>query len=229
MKVAYWKEHNNFGDCLTPFLLGRLLNITATWSETKEAEFIGVGSYLDILDEQFSGTIWGTGMFGRHKKQFLNARILAVRGTMTAHNLGLDKKKTIIGDPGLLCSLFRPNLTFEYPVGIIAHWNDMELAREYKGHIISVTREIPNIFNETAKCQKIISSSLHGIILADAFGLPRMWHPSPNCPGGSFKFRDYQTALGGRIKPDVWYKANPEQVKKICTKLLEVLKKHYGD
>ena len=49
----------------------------------------------------------------------------------------------------------------------------------------------------------VYSSSLHGIIAADALGVPHIWEPHRNVKGGAFKFNDYASAFGERISPNV--------------------------
>ena len=51
-------------------------------------------------------------------------------------------------------------------------------------------------------CQMIASSSLHGVILADAFGIPRRWiHRNTNIL--PFKFYDYFRSSGGSAVPTI--------------------------
>jgi hypothetical protein len=64
-----------------------------------------------------------------------------------------------------------------------------------------------------ASCQRIVSSSLHGLILADALGIPNMWDPYPPAdPGDGFKYRDYASAYGERIAPYEWRLADQRLV-----------------
>jgi len=48
------------------------------------------------------------------------------------------------------------------------------------------------VINAIAQCEGILSQSLHGLIIADAYGIPNGWlAPAPTMPGFDFKFADY--------------------------------------
>lgn len=56
------------------------------------------------------------------------------------------------------------------------------------------------VIRQIGRCRKIVSSSLHGIILADAFGIPRRTEMAASMAspweGQSYKFRDYAGSVG---------------------------------
>ncbi len=45
------------------------------------------------------------------------------------------------------------------------------------------------------QCEYILSSTLHGLIVADSLGIPNAWIESPDLTGGRFKFDDYYSSL----------------------------------
>jgi len=48
------------------------------------------------------------------------------------------------------------------------------------------------VIESIRSCQGILSQSLHGLIIADAYGIPNGWlSPAPQMKGGDFKFADY--------------------------------------
>jgi hypothetical protein len=111
-------------------------------------------------------------------------------------------------------------MTRHHEIGILPHWNDKYLAERYGGHIIDITSGFYNVLYEIASCKRILTSSLHGVIAADALGIPRLWHHSDKNPGGGFKFRDYQSVLGEIVDQDIWYEADKDRVEQVCQSLL---------
>lgn len=205
MKIYYWKDKKNFGDLLNALLLKRFTGLDSQWAKLEDAELVLIGSVLDKLPSDWSGVIAGAGKL--HEKtvlKFPKARILAVRGWLTAKGL---KGNYAIGDPGLLADELVQVKEKEYDLGLIPHWTDNKLEHNhiYKrmgAKIIRVADDPLKVIEEIAKCKRIVSSSLHGIILADAFGTPRKIEIAPRMlshpdqEGGLFKWQDYSSSLG---------------------------------
>lgn len=227
IKLCWWKDVPNFGDVLTPVLLKRLKDIDAVWSEPEDSEMVGAGSYLEKFNG-YKGIVWGTGkMFAKTKVNLADAKVLALRGELSLKDSGCTP--LALGDPVLLARFLALHpFDKEYEYGIIPHWNDKETEKNFEGRTylrIDITAPVDDVIKNTSSCKKIISSSLHGLVLADALGIPRLWYPSRANPGNGFKFRDYQTVLGGKIKPHTWYEADYTKVNEICKNLLSVLDK----
>jgi hypothetical protein len=87
--------------------------------------------------------------------------------------------------------------------------------------IIDVTRPPLEVIAAIAGCERIISSSLHGIVVADAFGLPRRWETFDRVQGRGFKFHDYSSALGLKIEPGVWLTPKAGAVERARAALLD--------
>jgi len=63
------------------------------------------------------------------------------------------------------------------------------------------TNEIEETLTGILSCEKILSSSLHGIILADAYGISSAWLRSSTPKGLEFKFYDYFLSVNKVQKP----------------------------
>jgi len=56
---------------------------------------------------------------------------------------------------------------------------------------------VADVVAEISKCEAVLSSSLHGLVVADSFGIPnRRAVASDLLTGGDYKFRDYYSAFG---------------------------------
>ena len=132
--------------------------------------------------------------------------IHAVRGPLTRDSLldqGIDCPE-VYGDPALLLPrFFHPRVEKKYDIGIIPHYADKDhpwVERNATGpevRVIDIESDIEEFVRAVLSCEVILSSSLHGLICADAYGLPATWiRLSNRLDGGSFKFRDYRKSIG---------------------------------
>jgi hypothetical protein len=52
------------------------------------------------------------------------------------------------------------------------------------------------VVREIAACAAVLTTSLHGLIVADAYGIPAVWSTlAPDLIGGTFKFHDYESVV----------------------------------
>ena len=189
-------KNNNCGDTLSKPILEHFLNskVELTGRSTK-GKILGVGSVMSALRE--NDVVWGTGCI-RNKRRRVpkGVKILALRGKMTARLLGVDCKT--FGDPALLLPLiYNPEVEKKYGVGYIPHYVDKPLFEGSDARVIDIQQDWKRFVNEIKECKKIISSSLHGLIIAEAYGIPVEWQVySDKVIGKGFKFRDYLTGTG---------------------------------
>ena len=210
MKV-YWSRcghgHGNFGDKITPMLL-KHFGVPVDWAPPEHAELIGVGSILEKVPEKFKGLIWTTGfMHESSYRRFAKARVLALRGRLTLDRVqGLDRDQVVLGDAGLLCDQLAPPARKKFKLGVIPHFVD--IADPFVHALASTTNDIcvidicaegHEVIRAVAECENIVSSSLHGLILADSLGIPNRWmelnRGAEPVTGSGFKFRDYSSTL----------------------------------
>lgn len=212
----FW-SHNpavpNFGDDINPFLFSKLLgmNIAHVPSNYQGLHYVGIGSVLHHANS-FS-TIVGTG-FIQANDTFIQPpfRIIAVRGKETRRELlRLGKScPEVYGDPALLLPrIYNPVQLKKFRLGIIPHFIDKDLVRPYKIAEANPDVKIIDIQNtnhlqfiqDVVSCELIASSTLHGMIIADAYGIPSAWLKfSDNVVGNGFKFRDYFSSVATEHK-----------------------------
>lgn len=201
--VTYFNRTVNVGDLLTPYLVQKLSGRKVFRAETKIfPSLLAVGSILGSATRH--SIIWGSGsMDGRRLNvQLRPEQIYAVRGKMTLHLLQSSMKGELdvpLGDPALLMPrFFNPKVKKRFEIGLIPHYADLKLVRkmvtdfEINAEIIDVRSQPEFFIKKMLECRNVVSSSLHGLILADAYKIPNVWAKfSDNLAGGYYKFNDY--------------------------------------
>ena len=214
MSWAYMGDlSTNWGDKLNPYLAEKISGIIPVHRPTVYPLFpfsvhYWIGSHLARACSNPRGEIWGGGFISSNDKIVGKPhKIHAVRGKLSQIKLqqhGLVAPQ-IVGDPALLLPLFykpKNDLT-RTKVGIIPHIHEkyepfFEAASRWDNvKIIDITGGIEEVVDDITSCDLILSSSLHGIICADAFGIPSRWIEASNkVRGDGFKFRDYFSSVG---------------------------------
>jgi pyruvyltransferase len=208
---AHWfADRPNFGDLLTPFLL-KQYGIEPVHAFVKSAQVLVTGSLLNRVPDDYSGYVLGSGLMHETERRLPNAKILALRGALTRDLLNAPKD-TPLGDPGLLISrYYKAKASKEYSLGLVPHFVDKDdvrikaiMARSSRDiHLIDIQLSPLEFVSEMDKCEHVLSSSLHGVIAADALGIPGGWMLlSDNVFGKGFKFHDYASSLNMSIAPN---------------------------
>ncbi|GMU51006.1 MAG: exoV-like protein [Candidatus Xenobia bacterium] len=241
---AFWDQYAggaNFGDALTRVLLSRIAGIEPEWAEVPDAHLVAVGSVLEAVPDGWAGTVLGSGlMFDESRRDLTCSRVLALRGRLTLERVRLSPENPppVLADPGLLAGLLlheRPRPDVD--VGFIRHYVDhrgnpgdykvrsieVDPGRRETVLEIDVLAGVDQVVTAAARCRRIVSSSLHGIILADSLGIENWWDPHPGVLGDGFKFRDYASSFGETIRPG-WRLADQAQVRAKQEALLEILR-----
>lgn len=199
MKYWCWRpqeSYRNFGDELTGVLLDNIFpHQNHQWVEPEEAEIIAVGSILNTIHSRLKpGTaVWGSGG-GYFPEDVKDLNILAVRGKLTRDLTGLPED-TVLGDPAILLPLYIPPADKVYRLGLVRHMGDHR-EHERVGHDIEISclQHPLDVIKQITSCEMIVSSSLHGWIVAYAYGIPCV--PIPLDDGN--KFMDFMTSLGNQ-------------------------------
>lgn len=207
--ACWWQEVSNFGDMITPYLVEKISGarpIATSPGYLEEPTLFAAGSILQFANEQ--SVIWGTGFIEEPPRAIKVKAIHAVRGPLTRTCLlKFDIPcPAVYGDLGvLLPRYYNPTITKKYAVGIVPHYvdKDCELLKEDPDwHIIDVQAPVEDVVDAMLSCECILSSSLHGLIVASAYGIPTCWIKlSDKIYGRDFKFRDYYASLEREVFP----------------------------
>jgi hypothetical protein len=189
----------NFGDILSSFILQEMGYNIEYVDCNISPKLICIGSTARFIKR--GDIVWGTGIMNKSDKIEKDAKYLAVRGPLTGNKVKCD----VYGDPGLLCSHFWP---FEKKgissIGFIPHYVDYNKYDVGEYDQINVRNNNPiEVIKEIIKYDAIISSSLHGIIVAHSYGIPAgWWKPSNKICGDGSKFEDYAQSVGITLTPE---------------------------
>lgn len=201
---AWWSKQpypGNFGDILTPFIFNKLSNNNLNFVHHNSPldHILCVGSILGKATKY--STVWGSGVMKYTDVLNRDANYLAVRGPISRSIIlrSGGKCPEIYGDPALLLPMLTEfNVPKTYDIGIIPHYVDYEEVKKMYKHrpdikIINLLDADPmHPLQHMLSCNKLISSSLHGLIAPAAFGIPVSWVKFSNkLYGDGVKFHDF--------------------------------------
>lgn len=200
------KSKENYGDLLGKYLVEKISQKEAVWSKPSKFSihdffspiYVTIGSILTHVNKKC--IVWGSGIVSK-EYPIKKGEFLAVRGPQTRNHLikqGYEVPE-VFGDPALLLpKYYNPKIEKEYKVGVIPHYRDFKKVYAfYKDQesillIDLMTNDVEKITESFLKCENIVSSSLHGVIVAHAYGIPAVWQKfSGNIFGDDIKYQDY--------------------------------------
>lgn len=212
VNLEWWNDVPNLGDYLSVVVYEWMLarkGITSPQSK-KTMHLMAVGSIIGKYN--FDSVVWGTG-FGTYTKDVLpliikNRKrvkydIRAVRGPLTQMVLTSCGYKcdSVFGDPAILLPLIYPGKslgTKKYRFSLINHMLRAESNGNADLNQIDVrTSDYEFFIDEILASECIISSSLHGIILAETYGVPAVFFNDEK-DDELFKFYDWYYSTGRR-------------------------------
>lgn len=212
VSLLHWRSGENvpnFGDDLSAVIVSLLLaRIGRTLEDEaiRSSELLAIGSIIHLASE--GATLWGSGVNGKIPDHFHTYRKLdvrAVRGPRTREWLSTKRgisAPEIYGDPALLlprlCGgrfvveprvdhLFVPNLNdvlhgvqFDVPPGT---------------EIASPMQSWHKVVDSIVSAKFVSATSLHGIVVAEAFGIPARYVRLTETEN-LFKYQDYYSGTG---------------------------------
>lgn len=220
-KVYWWSyiDENgivkqNFGDYLNTYLVEKITGKKPIlfFPNSKLSFFIKHSIMIGSVINKSSATtyVWGSGIIKKNEK-IKGGKFLAVRGPRTAkrlEELGFKAPK-VYGDPAILSPLIYQNTeSAKYEIGIIPHFFNYKTINEFdydKQQILVIdllSDDVEFVLSQMLSCKKIISTSLHGLILAHAYQIPAVWWKYSELNGDDVKFYDYLESVDIKIKTD---------------------------
>jgi pyruvyltransferase len=212
--VDFYSKNNNYGDILNSFLINKISGkkvLEVRSRHFNNEHFFVIGSVLQDVNRK--SIVWGSGFISQDSLcKEPPKKILAVRGPLTRNILvqqGIGCPK-VFGDPALLMPMiYKPKkIPKKFKLGIIPHYIDkshMWLKYAYNNKNVKIidiqTNNFEGFIDDILSCEKIVSSSLHGIILADAYKVDSLWIEfSKKVYGDGFKFYDYFQSINKTVK-----------------------------
>lgn len=206
VNLYYWRPSvgDNVGDLMSLVLVQAIVESMGLDFEQRTSEtrrLLAIGSILEQAVE--GATVWGSGL--RHSilsPQGIALDLRAVRGPLTREALnkaGHDCPE-VFGDPAILFPRFyRPSPAQARPFLVVPHFSrEQDLLDAWPDHAISTrTSDWRGFIDAIASAEVVISGSLHGIILAEAYGVPAIWLASA-MDRDDFKYEDYYQGTGRR-------------------------------
>lgn len=204
--LYYWQKggKENFGDHLSLKLVERIVGgqVPVAHKELFEGQkrLLAIGSILILANS--GDLIWGTGMNGKRMDldlyKFDHLDVRAVRGPLTRDFLTKNfdiSCPEIYGDPALLLPYFFPELQKkahpQYAYLIIPHYSEEHLfPKNLFPNVVYPTDPWKDVVRKILDSKFVISSSLHGVVVAEAYGIPaRYLRISDHEP--LYKYNDY--------------------------------------
>ncbi|MBP5326494.1 MAG: polysaccharide pyruvyl transferase family protein [Bacteroidales bacterium] len=203
----------NLGDDLNYYILRDLFHLNIRFkdssflSKIKRENYLCIGSIIHYGNRH--SIVWGAGCISNNGPIPKLKQVLTVRGPLTRERLikaGLSCPE-IYGDPVLLLPiLYKPTVNVSDQVGVILNAADetSEITASIRSgnHITYISMvdytDWKNVVNSICECRIILSSSLHGLIIADAYNIPNIWvsvDNNQNIIGGDFKYLDYLASV----------------------------------
>lgn len=201
-----WCLSPNFGDELAPYLARRAGKEPAY--TLSPGRYVLSGSMLNNCTK--NDTAWGCGIAHEQHRVPAGITILSVRGPKSLyrareHNNNVPE---VIADSGfILPRIYTNSLQGENLEGevIVPHYVDFEklTAANPNKHVVNILDPVEKVLDQILAAEIIRSSSLHGLVVAAAYGRKFQWIPSALVNGVEYKYDDFYQSMGLKLSEDV--------------------------
>lgn len=210
---SFKNARSNWGDDINWWFLKEISAqpiVSYDWSWRskffKKENYQVIGSTLTLMGTSHT-VVWGAGCLDDSTPLALTPkRVAAVRGPLTRKRLlaeGIDCPE-VYGDPALLLPLYyQPKVEKKYKLGIIPHYvdkknewvEDMRMREDVLVIKIAHYEHWLDFIDQINMCENVASSSLHGLIVSQAYGVPNCWIKFSE-ELNEFKYHDFFLSQG---------------------------------
>lgn len=215
-RLMFWSRGgDNFGDYIGPYIFRKMTGVMPVFARAALADrtnpaYFTCGSIIEKVTKADACIVWGSGRYIWHGRFARPLLATAVRGPLTLESFYRANYPApdVLGDPGLCVPMFfQPRIEKSHRIGFIPHlselayWSAQKLGKDVS--LISPSGTVEGVVSSILSAERIVSSSLHGVVLAHAYGVPATWvYPTTRrLVGGGLKFADYFGAVGEPILP----------------------------
>lgn len=201
------QRFSNVGDLVGPYLFHALtgthpVNVEpSNWS--LRGVYLTAGSIANRA--KWNSIVWGSGIMFADSYLERPQQILAVRGPRTRDrylDFGIECP-SVFGDPGILLPKFLKARAEPVTgrIGVVPHHVDSDglnqlIAGDPRLKLIDVRVPVEEFVQAVVACEAVVSTSLHGLIIAHAYGVPaRHVVFSDRLSGDGVKFDDYYQSV----------------------------------
>jgi pyruvyltransferase len=193
---------SNFGDLLGPLIVRRLLESTTDPGSEGSGRLLSVGSVLHFARP--GDTVWGSGVNGKIPLgELLDAGRLDVRATRGPYSAAILARHghavpAVHGDPALLLPELFPEVA-EWATRkrrgttIVPNMHD-HAALAADERTVDPQADLWSVVRAIAESEFVVGSSLHGVIVAEALGIPA--RAVRSSAESVFKYDDYFAGTG---------------------------------
>lgn len=194
---AFWhnlNKLNNFGDILTPYIIEYFTGTKPGCTQNGK-HIIMAGSILQ--DANSDSVVLGAGYGAIDQKVTGTPDIRIVRGPITGELLKRQgfEHNWLYGDPGVIMPLlYAPKIQPIYDVGILPHYIDYP-DFEPVSNVIDITLGVEPVIDRILQCRSLVTSSLHGLIVGQAYGIPTTLECFSDRIASKIKYDDYLRSI----------------------------------
>ena len=214
--LYWWRPSGNWiniGDEISPIVLNHVTGRNIIHAGLDDCDGIAIGSVFyprkaSARKRRTPLFVWGSGTLNPRPTDFAHLSVVmaALRGPRTWGQIA-NCPDLPFGDPGLFVREIWPAAPRRAGrIGIIPHHSMIGSAQTRAlmaalGDTVLLDMTAPDIggmLRQLSECSLILSSSLHGLIFADAYGIPSLFWNEQGAEN-EWKYRDYFEGVG---RPD---------------------------